>query len=111
MRKLITHKELDQRLELAAKDPEGFEALADAVIAELDAADADLEISDPRSWRRHHEAPPRTTFLRQFRADVDSIIPLEREEEAALARRIELARVRLERARQEAGLDDGEAEG
>ena len=63
----------------------------------------DLEIGDPTSWRRGGDSS-RASFVQQFRADVDAIIPLDREEEARLARRIEFARLRLEKARDESGL-------
>lgn len=97
MRKLFSHQELDEALDPAAQRPEAFEALADGLIDRLDREDIDLEISDPQSWRRG-VSPPKTSFAQQFRADVDMIIPLGRRDEGRLARRIEFARRRLERA-------------
>lgn len=105
MRKIIFLEDLDQQLDPAAKAPERFESLATKLIERYDAGDADLAIRDESSWRRG-ERTNRTSFIQQFRSDVDAILPMDREEEARLARRIEFARLRLERARREEGLDD-----
>jgi RNA polymerase primary sigma factor len=102
----IPQDEIDRRLDPAAVEPERFEALADALIDELDRANRDLVLRDPWTWRhagrvqRAGMSPPQ-----QFRADVDDMIPLDRAEEARLARRIDFARRRLARARVRAGLD------
>jgi len=99
--KLFPHSELDRILDGGAERPDRFDEIADELIDRLDAQEADLEISDPQSWRRG-EISPRTSFVQQFRADVDAIVPLDRQEEAHLARRIEFARRRQERALREA---------
>ena len=111
-RRVFPQSELDRRLAPAAEQPEVpelFERLADELIRELDASSADLEIADPGSWRseskrRRSDNP---SFLDLFRADVDRIQPLDREQEARLARRIEFARRRLEahRRREKLGGD------
>lgn len=93
MNKLFPHHELDRVLDGAQEYPERFELLVDELIQRLDRDDADLEISDPQSWRRGTVAA-KTSFVQQFRADVDAIIPLGRRDEARLARRIEFARKR-----------------
>ncbi len=108
MHKLFPHKELDRLLDAGKNDPAHFEQLVDRLIQRLDKEDADLEICDPQSWRRPDQAPPRTSFVQQFRADVDGLLPLDREEEGRLARRIEFARRRLEKARRGNGLDGEE---
>lgn len=97
MRKLLSHNELDRHLDPAATRPEEFETLAADLIERLDSEDADLEVSDPQTWRRG-TSPQKTSFAQQFRADVDMIIPLTRGDESRLARRIEFARKRLEKA-------------
>jgi len=97
VRKLFSHNDLDQYLDPSASRPEDFESLAGSLIERLDSEDADLEVSDPQAWRRG-TSPQKTSFAQQFRADVDTIIPLNRRDEARLARRIEFARKRLERA-------------
>jgi len=99
--KLFPHNELDRALDPAADHPEEFESIADELIDRLDSGDFDLEISDPQSWRRG-TIPAKTSFVQQFRADVDAIIPLGRKEEGKLARRIDFARRRLQRSQQEA---------
>ncbi len=114
MRKPLSQNDLDQRLDPAAADPTLFETLADELIRELDERDLDLEIIDPLTWRRpnRREAGRGSDPLQQFRVDVDNILPLDREEEARLARRVEFARRRLRQAREAAGLDPdgGQAE-
>ncbi|MCI0548054.1 MAG: hypothetical protein L0027_12325, partial [Candidatus Rokubacteria bacterium] len=101
-RKTISLARLDRRLDPAAEAPETFEALASALIDELDAEGRDLEIRDPWTWRRSGGRRPSAQGanpLQQFRQDVEDIVILERDEEARLARRIDFARMRLERAR------------
>jgi RNA polymerase sigma factor (sigma-70 family) len=93
--RIFPHDELDRQLDPAALHPESFDALCARLIEQMDAEDSDLEISDPRSWRRG-VVPEKTSFTQQFRADVDAIVPLNRVSEARLARRIEFARRRLE---------------
>jgi len=102
----ISQDALDRRLDPAAEDPDRFESLADELIEELDREHRDLALHDPWSWRYGRPAP-RTGLspLQHFRAEVDDMIPLDRAEEAQLARRIEFARRRLARARERAGLD------
>lgn len=95
LHKLFPHNQLDVALEVALEHSERFEALADELIARLDQEDYELEISDPQAWRRG-TTPAKTSFVQQFRADVDVIIPLGRKEEGRLARRIEFARRRHE---------------
>lgn len=97
MHKLFPHNELDRALDPAVDHPEQFESLADALIERLDTGDFELEISDPQSWRRG-TSPAKTSFVQQFRADVDAIITLGRKEEGRLARRIEFARRRHQKA-------------
>jgi len=99
--KLFPHSELDHALDPAADHPELFESLADALIERLDGAEFELEIRDPQSWRRG-STPAKTSFVQQFRADVDAILPLGRKEEGKLARRIEFARRRHEKSQLEA---------
>ncbi len=106
---LIRHEELDRQLDQLAVEPEAFSDRARALAEELDRERTLLEISDPMDWRR----PPssrRTSFVNQFEADVNRIMTLDREPEAKLARRIELARMLVEVAREQAGLA-GEAGG
>jgi len=99
VRNYIQHKELDSLLDAMAARPDTFEAEAWAEIVRLDALDRDLEVTEPDAWRRSLEPRSPRGFAQQFRADVETILPLDREEEARLARRIEFARLRLQRAR------------
>lgn len=108
-RKTVSHGVVDARLEPAIEQPELFEGLAEDLIRELDARGADLEIRDPESWRKPGpRASSKRALKDQFRVDVESILPLDREEEARLARRIEFARLRLESARRKAGREGGD---
>ena len=110
MYKFIPHKELDALLEGLAADPERFEEGALELIERFDLEDANLEVKDSQSYRRGSRTHA-SSFVQQFRADVDAILPMGREEEARLARRIEFARLRLEKARKDAGLDDSGSDG
>ncbi|MCZ6598794.1 MAG: sigma-70 family RNA polymerase sigma factor [Planctomycetota bacterium] len=107
MQDIFSHQALDRRLDPAAKVPGRFEKLTDRLIEELDRSGQDLEITDPLAWRR--PATPRegrrVSPLQQFRLDVDGMFHLDRQDEARLARRIEFARCRLERARERADLE------
>ncbi len=112
MHKLILHKDLDDLLDRVADPVESFEAGVQDLIERLDAEERDLEIVDPQSYRKGGPVTPRTSFPEQFRADVDSIQLNDREAEQRLARRIEFARLRLAKARQEEGLEaEPEAKG
>ena len=110
VRKILTQNDLDAILSAAAEPQEGFVAACLEFADELDRSDTDLEIRDSQSWRRDGPGTTRSSFVEQFRADVDSILPMDREAEARLARRIEFARHRLEKARSEEGLVDEDAE-
>ncbi len=107
MYKFIPHKELDACLDPLAANPDRFEAEALDLIARFDIENANLEVKDSQSYRRgaHTRA---SSFVQQFRADVDAIQTMGRHEEAQLARRIEFARLRLEKARRDEGIDDPE---
>jgi RNA polymerase sigma factor (sigma-70 family) len=109
----IRHEELDRQLDRAAKNVAGFERAAKRLARQLDKAGIDLEITDPIAWRRpaEREHTSRVSLPNQFRYEVETILPLDREEEARLARRIELARTRLKLALEEAGLDESDLEG
>jgi RNA polymerase primary sigma factor len=99
--KVLSIQELDQRLDDLARQPDAFGARARILAEQLDAEGSDLEIRASSAWRRPSQVAPRmTSFVHQFQADVDSILPLDREEEARLARRIEFARIRVGLAQQ-----------
>jgi len=109
----FSRRELDLWLDPAAESPEDFDQRVAQKIAEADSLGLDLELTDPLSWRLPDlplvdEHP--TPFLNQFRRDVDSIRHLSRSDEASLARAIEFARARLERARARYGLEAEDVE-
>jgi RNA polymerase sigma factor (sigma-70 family) len=110
--KTIRHNELDRHLSRLAESPDTFEAGARTFAKKLDKAGKDLEVTDPSTWRDQSGGSDRgVSMLGQFRSDVDSIISLDREQEARLARRIEFARIRLELAMDEADLEPSDIEG
>jgi RNA polymerase primary sigma factor len=109
--KLIPHQDLDDRLTDLAGAPDEFEAAALRIADEFDRSETDLQVTDPRSYRRGAPTRSKTSFPEQFRADVDSVLHMDREEEARLARRIEFARIRLAKARRDEGIDDDEGAG
>jgi RNA polymerase sigma factor (sigma-70 family) len=104
VQKILNPLSLDARLDVAAADPEGFAQSCLELAQELDASNIDLELGDPLTWRSSSDGPRQTGYIHQFRADVDSIRIMGREEEARHARRIEFARIRLGQARLNAGL-------
>jgi len=109
--KTITHAELDRVLDPAAEVPERFEALAGALLQRMDEESLELELRVSAQWTRplSERAGSRPgTFLAQFRHDVERIELSDREDEARLARRIELARLRVDRAWKKAGLGEGD---
>ncbi len=110
MRKILSHRELDRLLDETAREVERFDPRARALAKTLDAKGTQLEITPPETWRHGAATSSKTSFVQQFRADVESIIPLDREEEARRARRIEFARLRLDLARERAGLECPPAE-
>ncbi|MBM3990758.1 MAG: sigma-70 family RNA polymerase sigma factor [Planctomycetes bacterium] len=116
MTKHLTHAQLDAKLDALAKQAlaafaagraDTFVPAARELVAKLDKRGTALEVSDPQSWRRPVKSPSsgqRLALSQQFRAEVDSIVPLDRDAEQLLARRIEFARLRLERALEETGV-------
>ncbi len=106
MQKTLNPLALNDRLDAAAVDPDGFAQSCLELAQELDAADIDLELADPLTWRSSSAGPRHTGYLHQFRSDVDSIRIMDRDEEARHARRIEFARIRLGQARLNAGLSE-----
>lgn len=114
VRTILTHEELDARLDRAAGDLTSYDAEVRRFIEACDKSDRTLEIADPTTWRRAthaSEGPTQISLEEQFRQEVDAIEILDREPEARLARRIEFARLRAQRAMAEEGLDPTVLEG
>jgi RNA polymerase sigma factor (sigma-70 family) len=112
--RLITLTQLDRSLDVLARRPERFTKAAGRLAAELDAQDLDLEISDPRTWRGEAASAKdsaRASVENQLRTEIDRFRIMGREEEVRLARRIEFARVRLDRALSQAGLTGADLAG
>ena len=68
--RIITHEQLDRRLDVLAKHPKRFTEAAKKLAAEFDAKGLHLEISDPQTWRQPADAarePSRITFENQLR--------------------------------------------
>jgi RNA polymerase sigma factor (sigma-70 family) len=107
----ITPHELDHRLSLAAAHLDSYDRVVGELIDELDGSTRDLVLEDPLTWRGggpdNERRVPRS-LEEQFRTEVDAIRTLDREAEARLARRIEFARRRLERALARHGIDPEE---
>jgi len=108
MTKKLLLDELDARLTEAAETPATYDRVMEEYAVRCDREGLGLELADPNGWRSAADrvSLSRASSLEQlFRADVAAILPLEREEETALARRIEFARVRLDGALGRAGID------
>jgi RNA polymerase sigma factor (sigma-70 family) len=107
MARILSHANLDEKLDRLASEPEAFIDNARKLAAELDRNNTALEVADPSSWRRtppDGAEPHRVALKQQFRTEVESFMTLDRVSEAKLARRIEFARVRLEKALAESGI-------
>jgi RNA polymerase sigma factor (sigma-70 family) len=106
-RTTLSLEQLDKRLDRLAARPDGFEAGAKRLARDLDRQDVDLEIRDPRTWRKGTRASPpeKVSFLHQFRHDVDDMVIMDRNEEARHARRVEFARHRFEVLCKSAGVE------
>lgn len=108
MTKKLLLSDLDDRLSSAAERPSSYDRTMGALAIECDRRGLVLEGADSSAWRT---APDRVklsggnSLERLFRAEVAAIQPLNREEEARLARRIEFARTRLMGALARAGME------
>ncbi|MDP6762585.1 MAG: sigma-70 family RNA polymerase sigma factor [Planctomycetota bacterium] len=112
-RPTISHNDLDCLLTTACQDPRAYERELDALIRHCDERGCDLQISDPRTWRRQvdeRHGGGKQTLEEQYRSEVDAIEHLDRAGEARLARRIEFARRRLEVALTREGIDPSRLE-
>ncbi len=97
--KIITHAEIDRRLDGFAADLSTYDANVLAYAQELRAHGSRLAISDPATWRHpiaKQATNERVTLRQQFRSEIDSIRIMDRADEARLARRIEFARKLLD---------------
>ena len=106
MAKNIKHAKLDLILDRLAQNPETFEAECRRMAQEFDRDGISLEITNPRAWHKDSALPReshRISVEHQLRSEIDDIIHLNKEDEARLARRVEFARIRLNRALEEAG--------
>lgn len=113
MARTIQHAKLDQILDRLAQNPDTFLAECKSLALEFDADNVNLEITNPRAWHRNAvlpRDPQRISIEHQLRSEIDDIVHLERDLEPRLARRIEFARVRLDRALELAGLTPGDLE-
>jgi ABC-type oligopeptide transport system substrate-binding subunit len=83
--RILTHAELDARLDVAAADLESYDRVLRDLVDEVDAEDRPLEIADPQAWRREDvQDDPRSMLAveDQFRAEVEAIQIQDREDEA-----------------------------
>ena len=114
MPKTLNYDELDARLDRLAEDKDRFEKRARALARQLNAKGVQIAVQPPGAWRRGERPVSRSgvaSIEEQLRTEIDAIKTMGREEEAQLARRIELARYRLELALEDAGLALEDVEG
>lgn len=117
--KILNQTELDARLEALLPNgdiqtDETYGKGLQALVEEVDKAGLALEILDRETW--YGEAKTVSdrkvaSIEEQFRSEVDRILIQDREAEAQLARRIEFARLRFDRAAERAGMDSAELKG
>jgi RNA polymerase sigma factor (sigma-70 family) len=113
-KKHYSHQELDAQLDRLAVNLDTFERKSRALAARWNTQGADLELSEPVSWRDPSRSQSRggvLSILDQLRREIETIVIMGREEEAQLARRIEFARHRLEHALRKARLSEEDLEG
>jgi len=102
--KLLRLADLDRLLDTLAEDPESFAEECRELGRTLDADGVALELPDPRTWRGEQASTEGS--VDPLRVAIDAIEIQSREDEAALARRVEFARHRFEQSRTSLGLDD-----
>lgn len=103
--------ELDRRLSLAAEKPATYDRKLKTFASECDRRGLSLEGESAEEWKSAlvSSGTSRAGSLEQlFRNEVAAIEPLDREGEGRLARRIEFARLRLERALKRTGIVSNE---
>ena len=108
MTELLRLSELDRRLSLAAEKPSTYDRKLKSFASECDRRGLSLEGESPDEWKNSHDASRRTrtgSLEQLFRNEVAAIQTLDREGEARLARRIEFAKLRLERALKRSGIE------
>jgi len=108
MTELLRLSELDRRLSLAAEKPSTYDRKLKSFASECDRRGLSLEGESPDEWKNSRDASRRTrtgSLEQLFRNEVAAIQTLDREGEARLARRIEFAKLRLERALKRSGIE------
>ena len=100
----IDHVRLDKFLEVFARRPVRFAQDARRLCVALDARGFDLEIADPHLWRRGYGSKG-VAVENQFTSEVGEVRTMGSEEELRLARRIEFATIRLNRALEQHGIE------
>jgi len=95
--KVLSQRELDGWIEELSGADEPYEQGIERLVGRADSKSLELEICDPMGWRRPAGTDYSGTFTGQFRVDVGRIILLDREQELRLAKRLQFARLRLDR--------------
>ena len=111
---LETYDSLDELLDRLVENEDSYSARIRELAARWNADGIALELPLPQDLRRPIEDPRPSgvaTIEEQLRAEIDSIVQLDRADEARLSRRIEFARVRLELLCGEHGLTQEELAG
>jgi RNA polymerase sigma factor (sigma-70 family) len=105
---ILTHDQLDERLNRLEEPEADYNAGLHVLVEEVDDLGIPLEIRSSESWRTSSTPRPLArvaSIEEQFRTEVDRICRQEREAESRLARRMEFARFRYERALAKADID------
>ena len=110
---LENYETLDRLLDTLSEDGSTYDSRVRELANRWNTEGIGLELPLPQDLRRPIENPRPNgvaTIEEQLRAEIDSIIQLNREDEARLSRRIEFARLRLDLECEEHGLTHGELE-
>ncbi|MEZ6003595.1 MAG: sigma-70 family RNA polymerase sigma factor [Planctomycetota bacterium] len=114
--KKATHKaqNIDSKLAAWAEEPDLFESRAKRLARTWNREGTELELPSPDSWRRPQDDMPSgrvQSIEEQLRREIDCILPMERDDESNLARRIEFSRYLLEDALKREGLTEADLTG
>jgi RNA polymerase primary sigma factor len=105
---ILKQTDLDSRLNALLNSSADYDQGLQDLVTEIDHAGLALEILDSESWYgepRSERGGKANSIEEQFRLEVDRILIQDRESEASLARRMEFARVRFDRALERSGID------
>ncbi|MCA9003224.1 MAG: hypothetical protein KDB61_14975, partial [Planctomycetes bacterium] len=110
---LETGQDLDGTLLQWAEDPDSFASKAEGLAKRWNVEGVVMELQGPETWTLPANTPSTgkvASIEEQLRSEIDRILPMDRESEANLARRIEFSRYLLADALEKEGLSERDLE-